>query len=608
MKKIYVLLVLFFCSYSIVLAQINSVADSLNTLYTNEQLAGSSTIGIRGDTIGIEHYFGLRDIGRNLPIDENTLYRIASVSKSFSAIALMKLYEQNLFSLDDDVSNFLGFTLRNPSYPSVKITFRMLFSHTSSVQDGTGYNNFLAGTGSANPPPISQLFLPTGSYYTANMFRTEMPGTYFNYSNVEYGLLGTLVERISNMRFDMFVKQFILTPLGASGSFNIDDLASQINDIAVLYRKAGNSWSPQLDNFNGIAPNPRNYANYMIGTNGLVFGPQGNLRINAKSLAKFLLMIRNNGVYANTRILNDSTVRMMRNTQWNYTNTNSGNDYYGLFSRWGLGIHISTGTAGSDQVFTNTVMWGHPGEAYGLISDMYIDTLGKKGVVFVTNGKFGGYSTCNTAFYCVEEQTFKYIDNWANQTILPVNILKFSGNKKEATIVLNWQTATEINNANFSIEKSNDGVNFKQLVNIASAHLNGNSSQITNYTYTDVVPYNGNNYYRLSQIDKDGKKTLHQTIQVKNFTNSKMLQLQSVYPNPIIGNNINFIVTAPTTTTIQTRILDFTGKIISKNNQVVSAGINTKSIVVKALVPGSYLLVVDDLNGNISNSILLLKN
>jgi CubicO group peptidase (beta-lactamase class C family) len=142
MKKIVLFFVLFFSSYSITLAQPNTLTDSLNALYTTEQLAGSSTIGIIGDTIGYENYFGKRDIGRNLPIDENTMFRIASVSKSFTAAALMKLYEQNLFSLDDDVSTYLGFTLRNPSFPTTKITFRMLFNHTSSVQDGTGYDGF----------------------------------------------------------------------------------------------------------------------------------------------------------------------------------------------------------------------------------------------------------------------------------------------------------------------------------------------------------------------------------------------------------------------------------------------------------------------------------
>jgi|JI6StandDraft_1071083.scaffolds.fasta_scaffold06448_3 CubicO group peptidase (beta-lactamase class C family) len=607
MKKIVLFFVLFFSSYSITLAQPNTLTDSLNALYTTEQLAGSSTIGIIGDTIGYENYFGKRDIGRNLPIDENTMFRIASVSKSFTAAALMKLYEQNLFSLDDDVSTYLGFTLRNPSFPTTKITFRMLFNHTSSVQDGTGYDGFLGATSGAIPPPISQLFLTSGGYYTPNMFRTEMPGTYFNYSNVEYGLLGTLVEKISNTRFDFFVRQNLLAPLGATGSFNIDDLAPRINDLAVLYRKSGTAWSPQLDNFNGIAPAPRNYSNYTIGTNGLVFGPQGSLRITAKSLAKFLLMIRNNGVYGNTRILNDSTVRIMRSTQWNYTNTNSGNNYYGLFRRWGMGLHVSTGTAGADQVFANTVMWGHPGEAYGLISDMYIDTLGKKGVVFVTNGKFGSYTSCTTGFYCVEEKTFKYVDNWINRTSLPVRIVQFIGNKKEGTVELNWQTATETNNASFTIEKSSDGVNFKQLANIASAHSDGNSNQITNYAYTDVLPYKGNNYYRLSQTDKDGKITKHQTIQVRYSGSANILQLQSVFPNPIIDNKVNYVVTVPTTTTIYTKVLDITGKIISVNKQTVLAGTTTNSLFVKALASGSYMLLLEDINGNKSNTSLLIK-
>ena len=318
--KIVILSVFFLNFYYHSVAQSTLLTQQLTQLYTEEKLAGCSTIGIAGNTIGYENYFGQRDIARNLPVNEHTLYRVASVSKSFTAAALLKLYEQNLFKLDDDVSDYIGFALRNPAFPLDKITFRMLLNHTSSVQDGTGYSDFLNATSSTNPPAISSLFLTTGTFYTTNMFRTEKPGTYFNYSNVSFGLLGTLIEKISNQRFDIFVRQHILFPLNSTGSFNIDDLADSINNVAVLYRKSGNNWMPQVDNYKGIPPTPRNYSSYIIGSNGLVFGPQGSLRINAKGMAAFLLMIGNNGLYQNTRILNDSTARLMRSTQWNYTN------------------------------------------------------------------------------------------------------------------------------------------------------------------------------------------------------------------------------------------------------------------------------------------------
>lgn len=429
-------------------AQDAALTAALQTAFTDEQMMGMSIIGIRGDSVAYEGYYGLRDFGRSLPINENTLYRIASVSKSFTAAALMKLYEQNLFSLDDDVSPYLGFTLQNPNFPGNKITFRMLMSHTSSIQDGTGYDGFLSATAGTNPPPpLSALLVPGGANYTANMFRSEKPGSYFNYSNVEFGVLATLVERISNTRFDIYVRQNILLPLGIAGSFNIQDITN-INDVAVLYRKSGSSWAPQLDNYLGVVPPPRDLSGYVIGSNGLVFSPQGGLRISGKDCAKFMCMIMNNGVYKGTRVLNDSTVRKMREAQWIYTNASSGNNYFGLFRTWGNGIHVTTNAPNGDIVFNSSrPMWGHPGEAYGLISDMYADTLSNTGVVFITNGKFGSYTTCNTAFYCIEEKVFNAVYTWTlaptgiRDYLLPVDAVTISPNPSHSLIVIQTKLA-----------------------------------------------------------------------------------------------------------------------------------------------------------------------
>jgi CubicO group peptidase (beta-lactamase class C family) len=570
-------------------AQTFSLNDSLENIFANEQLAGMSVVGIRGDSIGYEGYFGRRDLGRGLGVENSTMYRIASVSKSFTAAALMKLYEQGFFGLDEDVNSYLGFSLRNPAYPADKITFRMILSHTSSVQDGTGYDGFLSATGGTTPPPISQLLMPGGAYYTSNMFRTERPGTYFNYSNVEYGILGTLVEKISNTRFDIYVRQNILQPLGITGSFNIDDLAAQINDVAVLYRKSGSSWAPQLDNYNGVAPAPRNYSTYTVGSNGLVFGPQGSLRVSGAGLAKFILMIANNGVYKGIRILNDSTVRRMRDVQWSYTNAASGNNYYGLFRRWGNGLHISTGGT-ADQVFPNTVMWGHPGEAYGLISDMYADTLGNSGVVFITNGKFGPYSSCGTAFYCAEEKVFTAVNQWLQQSPIPVTLSSFTGTKRGSTHLLQWITATETNNKGFELERSVDGRTFIRIAYLPTAAAGGYSSLPLSYIFRDAAPLTGSNYYRLRQLDKDGKAS-YSTVVLLQANALTKLTITSLYPTPV-RQALTIQVAAPTAAPATLLLTDMAGKVLLQKSLSLVAGSNSFTLPVSKLAGGCYLLRV----------------
>lgn len=400
-------LVWIFCLPFYLFAQTTIQAD-LSQIFMRYKLMGMSVVGICNGEVSFSHYQGLADFQRNIPIDNNTKYRIASVSKAITAMALMKLWEQGYFQLDDDVNTYLNFSLRNPNFPSKAITFRMLLSHTASLNDGSGYENFLSATYNNNPPPnLSQLLTPSGSYYTANMFLNKEPGTYFTYANITYGVIGTLIERISGKRFDIFCKENIFQPLGLDASFNIQDL-SNINQVAVLYRKSGGSWVPQIDNYNGVMPPPRDLSGYTIGNNGLIFSPQGGLRISAKDLGVLAMLMINKGIYNNVRILNAATVNTMLEPQWTYNGTN-GNNYYCLFNEWTLGLHSITNRTRCDVVLGKKMV-GHAGEAYGLISDWYFNVSTKEAVIFATNGSETAYATTSqSAFYAVEHEIFQAV-------------------------------------------------------------------------------------------------------------------------------------------------------------------------------------------------------
>jgi len=389
-----------------------TLTQQLQSIKTNHDLMGGVVTVLCGSQVLESIPFGLADYGRTLPVTDSTVFRIASISKTITAIAFMQLYEQGLFTLDQDINNILGYSVRNPSFPNTAITPRMLLSHTSSIIDGATYSNFLSATSSQNPiPNLSELLTPAGSYYVSGQFNTIQPGTYFNYANINYGIIGTLIEKLSNERFDVYCKQHVLLPLGISGSFNVTDLPD-INKVAVLYRKVSGNWVPQADNYLGVYPVYSNLTGYIPGTNGLRFGPQGNLRISGNDLSKLFLMLMNQGNYNGISILQDSTVNRMMAMQWQYNGSN-GNNYYGLFRSWGLGMHRITNTASQDVVLSgSTLMFGHPGEAYGLISDAYIDTSRKVGLVFITNGSGTGYTTnSQSAFYTVEKDIFDAVES-----------------------------------------------------------------------------------------------------------------------------------------------------------------------------------------------------
>ena len=411
---------------------------NLQNIFTNRQLMGMSVCVFTADNQSV-YNFGYKNLSQNLLVDTDTKYRVASISKSFTAFGLMKLYDQNLFELDDAVATYLGYSVFNPYYPTIPITFRMLLSHTSSLQDGSGYNNFLNATYSQNPiPNMSSVLTPSGAYFTTNMWRNEQPGTYFNYSNINYGLIGTLIEKISNQRFDVFMKNEILIPLGITGSYNIADI-DQLTKVATLYRKVAGSWLPQFDNYNGITPTPPNLTNYIIGTNGAYFSPQGGLRATVSELALFLKFIKTNGNSV-PGLLNSNTIETMKTVHWTDNGFN-GDNYYGLFNKWGLGLHFANTNVADfvcDQSSYGNFV-GHTGEAYGLISDAFYSLTTGAGFVFITNGSFNGYVTNTNSFYTIENEVFSSLCAYFNQTLPTTNI------EQEVTTLYPNPTTSEIN-------------------------------------------------------------------------------------------------------------------------------------------------------------------
>ncbi|MEM7570399.1 MAG: serine hydrolase, partial [Pseudomonadota bacterium] len=114
--------------------------------------------------------------------------RVASISKLAVAIVAMSLVEEGTLDLDQDISEILGWTLRHKLHPDVAITARMLLSHQSGLSDGADYQIAL-------PATLQQLMSDERFYELP-----YAPGTYFKYANINYGVLGTVMEAVSGER------------------------------------------------------------------------------------------------------------------------------------------------------------------------------------------------------------------------------------------------------------------------------------------------------------------------------------------------------------------------------------------------------------------------
>lgn len=385
----------------------------LDKIRQEEGAVGIAVVGVKGDKILLEEYCGWRDVERNLPIDAQTHFRIASISKLFVAVAFMQLCEKGLTTLDTDISSIMGYDIRNPNFPNHPITPRMLLSHTSSLHDGTGYDAFLTSNYQPNTTKVKvkELITPSGTLYTADMWQEQQPGTYFRYCNLNFGLLATLIEKISQERFDNYITKHICQPLGIKGSFNIHDIYD-INQMSVLYREG----KPTHADYKGVKPDSVRLQGITIGDNGAIFSPQGGMKITAKDLSIFLRMVMNGGTWKGKRILKKKSLNQMFEVQWslqkNNGKTSEETEQDGIFRRWGVGFQLITAQKGADEIWQNTPMIGHSGDAYGLISNFYFDPKRRVGFIMITNGytsEKGFKKGERSNFFRIEERIFDWV-------------------------------------------------------------------------------------------------------------------------------------------------------------------------------------------------------
>ncbi|MGB4401101.1 MAG: serine hydrolase domain-containing protein [Daejeonella sp.] len=176
-----------------------------------QDIIGMSYVGVKGGKIIEASSLGLKNIESNTPLSNDDIFRIASISKSFSATSIMQLVEAKKISLDDDFGKLVGFRIRNPNFPDKVITLRMVMSHTSSINDSQGYFNLDVINPDKNPD-------------WAKCYNTYAPGADYEYCNLNYNMVGALIERVSGERFDNYVKNHVLEPLGLYGGYNVDSL------------------------------------------------------------------------------------------------------------------------------------------------------------------------------------------------------------------------------------------------------------------------------------------------------------------------------------------------------------------------------------------------
>ena len=346
--------------------------------------------------------------GRAVTADDPT--RVASISKLVVAIGVMRLVEAGTLDLDADVSGLLGWPLRHPEFPDAPISLRLLLSHTSGLTDDAGYWAIpLDGE-------LRELLAEPEAWNAG-----RAPGTWFQYANLNFPLVASVMENATGERFDLLMKRLVFEPLGMDACYGWAACSDAAVARAVVQYRADRT--PAADDNGGARPGcPVMRASdggcdlgaWRPGANGALFSPQGGLRISAVDLARIGRLLLGNGSVDGVRLLTPASVATLVAPQWSLADgagatfeaDASGQSREGFFCRYGLAVQTlaTPHEACRDDPFGDGVARaGHAGSAYGLLSGLWLDLERGTGVAYYATGVSDAAPGEHSAFTAIEE-------------------------------------------------------------------------------------------------------------------------------------------------------------------------------------------------------------
>lgn len=360
MKKVVFALVAIILSLNIIAQNPNpspTIDATVATVMSTNHIPGISTVVVKGGEIVWIESYGYANTDLETPYTDTTSLLIASISKTFTGIAMMQLYEDELIQLDDNINDYLPFEVKIPNYASNPITFRMLLTHTSSIKDGDAMDNYYNLSGD---PTISladcmqRYFSTTGADYNAtDNFSNKQPGTYYKYSNMAVALEGYLVELISGMSFNQYCIENIFNPLCMDNTHWYLSEYQNLNMIANPHDYSGGHFEP-IDHYG--------FADY----------PDGMLHTNVTDLANYMIAILQEGTFNSYSLLSESALNEMFTPQVPTVSPTQGLQFYSE------SFGFESGTVS---------LWGHSGGEYGISTEMFFDRTNDMGIAILANGE-----------------------------------------------------------------------------------------------------------------------------------------------------------------------------------------------------------------------------
>lgn len=321
-------------------ASLTTFVDSIMEKDMNRlQIPGAVISIVKDDKIILAKGYGSSNLEKAAPVDPTTsMFRIASTTKLFTWTAVMQLVEQGRIDLDTDINTYLKSVKIPATYPE-PITMRHLMTHTAGFEEGgVGYQ--ITTDPAKLPGSISE---------TLNkhmLARVRPPGQISSYSNYGATLAGLIVEEVSGVPYNDYIKKYIFDPLDMKYSTVVEPLPESFMPNKVVgYNSENGSFIPGIPTFEGG------------------FRPAGSGTVSAVDMAHFMIAHLQNGEYGDQQILRPETAELMHSTAFQFDKRLPGVDL-GFAEKQINGLTLIT-HGGSDPMF-NTGLYLVPAEHVGI--------------------------------------------------------------------------------------------------------------------------------------------------------------------------------------------------------------------------------------------------
>ncbi len=336
--------------------QLGELLSRIDEIRHKNKVAAVGLVIARNGQIEWKGSLGISDKSSKLSADENTFYRVGSITKAFTGLALLKLQEQGQLKLTDKISEHISAeNYQNEWSEQSPITIEQLLEHTAGLTD--------MGTAEYGHEDINGISLSEGLAFNGEHHKIQwQPGLHSSYSNLGAGFAGAVIEKVTGQSYDDYLSEHILKPLEMSNSTTL--LSSHVKEnLATGYNSSGDEEVKYWH---------------------VLLRPFGALNSSPKEMANFLIMLINRGQLNSREFLRESSIKRMEGPQTT------------LAAKAGLTYGYGLGNYQTEH--HGFLFHGHGGTASGFLARMDYTLANKSGyVVMINSNKNSALSDINEA-------------------------------------------------------------------------------------------------------------------------------------------------------------------------------------------------------------------